>query len=415
MNFGTFFRENLSIAINTIKGNKLRSSLTISIIAIGIMSMVGIFTAIDALKMSVSDSFSSLGSNSFSIDSRTTAIQPGGRRSRTVNGANITYDQAMEFKERFSVPSIISINQRVSGSAIIKYLSQKTNPNVRLIGTDENYLRNSGMNLEMGRNFSNFEVTSGAPVAIVGSTVAETLFGDENPIDKFINISGGRYRVVGVTKSKGGGMGMGNNPDQSVYITIEAARGSFTSINPNIPITVMPEAGLLDVATSEAEGLFRQIRKLKPTDDTDFSVTRSDSFINMMLENLTMITIVGTLIGFITIMGAAVGLMNIMLVSVSERTREIGTRMALGARPSLIRQQFLFESTIISQLGGLVGIVLGILMGNVVGVITGAGFFVPWGWIIFAVMVCLAVGLASGYLPARRASSLDPVEALRYE
>lgn len=134
-----------------------------------------------------------------------------------------------------------------------------------------------------------------------------------------------------------------------------------------------------------------------------------------MIDNLKMITLAATLIGFITLAGAAIGLMNIMLVTVNERTREIGTRKALGAKPSVIRQQFLFESTIISQMGGIAGIVLGILMGNVVGMLTGAGFFVPWGWIVMGVAICLAVGIASGYMPAKKASKLDPVEALRYE
>lgn len=415
MKFGSFFKENLIISLNSIRGNKLRAILTMSIIAIGIMALVGIFTAIDALKRSVSDSFTSLGANNFTILTRMN-VNVNGKTVRSVNYDYIPYDQAKEFKDRFEIPSTIALHTNASGASIVKYQSVKTNPNIRIIGVDENALKVRGIELGEGRNFSLTEIDNGRLVAIIGAKIATTLFGDASPIDKNISINGGQYRVIGVTKSKGSGMGMGNGPDQQVFIPLNAARSNFIVSRPDVPITVLPNDPLmLDVAVSEAQGLFRNIRKLTPKDEDDFSVERSDSFLDMMLDNMAMITIAATAIGFITLMGAAVGLMNIMLVSVNERTREIGTRKALGAKPKYIRQQFLFESIIISQFGGFIGIILGILMGNVVGLITGAPFFVPWLWVILGFAICFAVGVASGYLPAKKAANMDPVEALRYE
>lgn len=415
MKFASFFKENLIISLNSIRGNKLRAILTMSIIAIGIMSLVGIFTAIDALKKSVSDSFTSLGANNFTILTRMN-VNVNGKAVRSVNFSYIPYDQAKEFKDRYKIPSSIALSMNAAGAAIVKYQSAKTNPNIRVMGVDENALKVRGIDLGEGRNFSITEIDNGRLVAIIGSKVSETLFGQNSPLGKNVTINGGQYTVIGVTKSKGGGMGMGSGPDQQVFIPLQAARSNFISARPDVPIAVLPDdPKLLNVAVSEAEGLFRKIRNLKPSDENDFSVERSDSFLDMMLDNMAMITIAASAIGFITLAGAAIGLMNIMLVSVNERTREIGTRKALGAKPKFIRQQFLFESIIISQFGGIIGIILGILMGNVVGLITGAPFFVPWLWVCMGFAICFLVGVASGYIPAKKAANLDPVEALRCE
>ncbi len=414
MKVANFAKENVRLALNSIRTNRLRSILTMSIIAIGIMSLVGIFTAVDALERSVTDSFSALGTNNFTISPKTRDTK-GGKRERLINYSYIPYSQAREFKERYKVPATVSLQMRLGGQTI-KHKSLKTNPNIALIGIDENGLTVAGADLVQGRNFSTTEIIRAIPVAVIGTTVASTLFKKENPIGKYISIKSGRYQVIGVLKAQGGAMSFGGGLDTRVYIPITTGRAKFSISRPNVPITVMPSSYEEQAhAISEAEALFRKIRKLRPTDQTDFTTEKSDSFLKTMTENLAAVGIAGTAIGLITLLGAAVGLLNIMLVSVSERTREIGTRKALGAKPKYIRQQFLFESIIISQMGGIAGIILGILIGNLVGVIANAGFVVPWMWIIFGVVICLVVGVAAGYLPAKKAAGLDPVEALRHE
>lgn len=414
MKIDTFFQENIRLSFASIQGNRLRSILTMAIIAIGIMSLVGIVTAIESIKVSLTESFTSLGAGGFSIQRQRLFGMDWGR---SRNDNFITYDQAVEFRERFSIPASVALTMSISSSVTAKYQSEKSNPNLWLGAMDENGLRNSSLEIAQGRNFSRREAEGAARVVVIGSGVADVLFPTgESPLGKSINIAGGRFEVVGVLAPKGSGMGMGRNDDLRLIVPVTTARAVFQSVRVSMVISVIPDdPRLLDVAAGEAEGLFRVIRRLSAADESDFAVERSDSLAAMLAENLATVTLMALLVGLITLLGAAVGLMNIMLVSVSERTREIGTRMALGAKPCTIRQQFLFESIIISQLGGICGIVLGILCGNLVSVLTGGVFVVPWMWILIGVALCLVVGVGSGYLPARKAASLDPVEALRYE
>ncbi len=414
MKIDTFFQENIRLSFASIQGNRLRSILTMAIIAIGIMSLVGIVTAIESIKVSLTESFTSLGAGGFSIQRQRLFGMDWGR---SRNDNFITYDQAVEFRERFSIPASVALTMSISSSVTAKYQSEKSNPNLWLGAMDENGLRNSSLEIAQGRNFSRREAEGAARVVVIGSGVADVLFPTgESPLGKSINIAGGRFEVVGVLAPKGSGMGMGRNDDLRLIVPVTTARAVFQSVRVSMVISVIPDdPRLLDVAAGEAEGLFRVIRRLSAADESDFAVERSDSLAAMLAENLATVTLMALLVGLITLLGAAVGLMNIMLVSVSERTREIGTRMALGAKPRTIRQQFLFESIIISQLGGICGIVLGILCGNLVSVLTGGVFVVPWMWILIGVALCLIVGVGSGYLPARKAASLDPVEALRYE
>lgn len=415
MKFGTFFRENIRISFASILSNRLRTILTMAIIAIGIMSLVGIITAIESIKASITESFSSMGVGSFSIQNYRLYGQGMGW-SRVRNENRITYGEAREFQLRYEVPALVSLSVNLGGGVTAKYRSIQTNPNVRLSGMDENGLRTANLELASGRNFTRQEIDNFRYVVIIGSQVAEVLFENESPLGKYINIRGGQYQVIGVLASKGGGMGVGRNEDLRLVVPITTGRATYTWGRPSTVVTITPEdLRMQEIAISEAEGLFRSIRRLSASDETDFSIEKSDSLANILKEELSMVTMVAILVGLITLLGAAIGLMNIMLVSVSERTREIGTRMALGAKPQMIREQFLFESIIISQMGGLFGIVLGILCGNLISLLTGGPFVVPWLWILIGVVLCLVVGVCSGYLPARKAASLDPVEALRYE
>jgi len=407
--------ENLKVSFGAIRSNTLRTILTILIIAIGIMALVGILTAIDSIKKSINDEFTSMGANTFSIQSRGMNVQVGGQRYRTLNHSHISYQQATDFIDRFEFPATVSLSIWATGAATVKYLSNKTNPNIGVRGVTSGYFETAGLDIERGRIFSSHEEDNGWAVAIIGNKVATELFGrNEDPLEKIISVGSGKYRVIGVMKSKGDAFGGG--PDQAVLLPVHNVATHFSRPNMNYTINIKPNNPLhLDYAVSEAEGVFRIVRNLKARDQSDFNIEKSDSLAQILLENIKYVTIAATLIGIITLIGAAVGLMNIMLVAVAERTREIGTRKAIGAKSSTIKQQFLFEAIVICQLGGLLGIVLGILMGNVISLITGSTFVVPWLWMALGVVISFTVGLTSGYLPAVQASKLDPIEALRYE
>ncbi len=407
------FWENIRVAFKAIKSNRVRAVLTMAIIAFGIMALVGILTAIDGLKSTLTEQFTMMGANSFSITSRSMRVQMGEQRYRTKNHAQITYREAIEFREKFREPAWVSVSFNASGMAEYRFGSKKTNPNISVIGADENYLTISGQEIESGRNFSQEDLLGNRHVVLIGQDIVRFLFPGVDPIGQEIGLPGLKLTVIGVIKSMGASM-MGT--DQVTIIPITTARQYFSRPNVTYNIGIMPHKSVsLDMMASEAEGIFRIIRNLDPRDESDFNIQKSDTIIEMLMENIRYVTLAATIIGLITLFGAAVGLMNIMLVSVTERTREIGVRKALGARKAVIRQQFLFESVIIGQLGGLLGIVAGILMGNLVSLGMGSSFTVPWLWVIGGVLACFVVGVASGYVPAVKASAIDPIEALRYE
>lgn len=407
--------ENLRISLRSIRANMLRAILTMLIIGFGIMALVGILTAIDAIRHSITEEFARMGANTFSIESRPLNIQMGGERERRRNYDYISYREAREFKSSYDFPAEVSIFTRATSIATVKYGSEKTHPNITVIGADENYLNTAGYEIGQGRNFSAQEVMMNRNYALVGQGIIKKIFGkNDTPLDKLVTIGSGRYKVIGVLAQRGSSMG--GDGDNLCILPYTNVRQYFSRPNMRYSINVTPiDPTLMEPAMGEAEGVFRQVRNLDVKDESDFHINRSDSIANMMIENLKFVTIAATLIGVITLFGAVIGLMNIMLVSVTERTREIGIRKAIGAKATTIKQQFLFEAVLIGQMGGLIGIVLGIVVGNLVSMIVNTAFFVPWPWILLGVLLCFCVGVVSGYYPAQKASKLDPILALHYE
>jgi putative ABC transport system permease protein len=408
--------ENIRIALGSIKGHKLRSWLTIGIIAFGIMALVGILTSIDAVKYFLKDNFSMMGANTFTIRNRTLRIHiGGGGGDKNEYYRSITFDEAMEFKERFEFPASVSVSTWGTGIATVKYKSEKSSPNIAVMGSDENYIVNAGYELASGRNLSYIEIADGRHVVVIGSEIVETLFKkNEDPIDKVISIGPGKYKIIGVLKEKGSSIGFSG--DRRCIVPINNVRQYFSRPSMNYNISVLSDnPQKMEAAISEATGLFRVIRKVPIGEDENFSIIKSDNIVEMLIGFLKEIRIGAVIIGIITLFGAVIGLMNIMLVSVSERTREIGVRKAVGANRRRILYQFLVEAVVIGQLGGVFGIILGIIIGNAVSALIGSDFIIPWEWIGLGVSLCLLVALLSGILPAIKAAKLDPIESLRHE
>lgn len=410
-----FLKENISIALSSIKANRLRAIITMLIISIGIMALVGILSAIDAIKNGINDNFTDMGANTFTIRNADVNIRVGkkGRKSKAYQP--ISFKEALRFKKEFNYPALTSVSTMASFSARLRFENIKTNPNIQVFGGDENYILTAGYELEKGRNFTSNEITGSTHLTLIGKDVERALFGSKgDALDKFIKIGSGRYKVIGILKPKGNSSGFGG--DKLCIIPLNTARQYFGKPDMSFTINVLTKNTLLlDILLHEAKGVFRKIRKIPATATDDFDIVKSDSLANMLIGNLQKVTMGATIIGLITLLGAAIGLMNIMLVSVTERTREIGLRKAMGATQKIIKNQFLIESVVICVMGGLIGIVFGIIIGNLISLALETGFFIPWFWIISGVIICIVVGLLSGYIPANRASKLDPIDSLRFE
>ena len=408
-------KENIKIATDSIKGNKLRAFLTMLIIFFGITALVGISSAIDAMKGSINSNFTDMGANSFTIRNRFTSVKIGKKGKKARQYESISYKEAMRFKEEFTFPVTTAVSTMASFNSILKFGSEKTNPNTQVFGGDENYLATSGYELDKGRNFSPQEELTSSNTVIIGKDIEYDLFkGKQKALDKVISIGGGKYKVIGVLASKGNSMGFGG--DKICIIPLTTARQYFSSPNMDFTISVMAKnTAWLNVALGEATGLFRKIRQVPLGEEDNFEITKADSLANMLIGLTSKASMGAIIIGIITLIGASIGLMNIMLVSVTERTREIGIRKALGATSETIKNQFLIESVVICLLGGFFGILMGIIAANLISFQLSSDFFMPWTWIIVGFLVCFFVGLISGYIPAKRASQLDPIESLRFE
>ena len=409
------FRENVKIALGSIKTQLLRTILTVLIIAIGITALVGILTVVSALENTLSKDFASMGSNTFTLNQYDNLTRTeGGGELKKINPI-ISYPEAKAFKENFNYPfAHTSVSFTATANAEVKYENDKTDPEVSVLGIDDNFIPNSGLEVVKGRNINAFDVENNNYVCVLGSDFEKKLLADVNPIDKTISIRGAKFKVVGILKEKGSTFG--NSQDLRVLIPIQVARTLFTAPSINYSTSVMiDKKELLDEAVDNATIAMRKVRKLSPVEEDNFGISRSDDLINKILGITQYLGISAWVIGVITIFGSSIALMNIMLVSVTERTREIGTRKALGAKRSTIAMQFFMETLVIGQLGGFVGVVLGILIGFLISSLIDFSFVVPWLAILAAFIVCFIVAIVSGSYPAMKAAKLDPIEALRYE
>lgn len=424
------FKDTIALSWRNIAGNKLRTAITVAIIALGIFALILIITSIKAASNSLTTSFSTMGANSFSLRYKDRNIRIGGGRQRenaktsksalrtkkSNLGKIITYDEAKTFKENYNFPATVGLSLMGSRNIVVNNELKKTNPDVTVLGGDENYLELNGYKIAVGRNFTPGEIETGRSICILGSGVAQKLF-SENPqkaIDKVISVDHKPYRVIAVLEDKGSSAFF--NTSKIIITSYNNIRRLYSTQNASFNVGIMvSDLKMMDVAIGEAKGTFRPIRKLDVKEEANFYVDKSDSIAEALLTNLGFLE-KGTIgIAFITLIGAAIGLMNIMLVAVNERTKEIGLIKALGGTKKDIRAQFLYESVLISLLGAVVGIISGIVLGNVVAILLKTGFVVPWGWVISGIFVCSFVGLAAGLYPAYKASKLDPIVALRYE
>ena len=410
------FRENVKIALGSIRAQLLRTILTVVIIAIGITALVGILTVVTAIEYNLNSSFASMGSNTFNINQyESTGRRRGDEEIEKINPI-ISYPEARAFKEKFNTPfTQTSLSFIATSTAEVKFENKKTDPEISVLGIDEFYLTNSGLEVSQGRNFNSFDISNNVYSCIVGSDfVNKGLLKDINPIDKIISVRGAKFKVIGVLKEKGSTFG--NSQDLRVMIPIQVARSLFSVPNINYSLsTMVSKQEMLDESIDNAIITMRKIRKLNPVEENNFGISRSDDLINRIGELTGFLSWSAWIMGIITILGSSIALMNIMVVSVTERTREIGVRKALGAKKSTIAFQFFIETLTIGQMGGFFGIILGILIGFIICLAAGWDFVIPWGAIVAALVTSFIVALVSGLYPAIKASKLDPIEALRYE
>ncbi|RAR75781.1 ABC transporter permease [Flavobacterium aciduliphilum] len=410
------FRENIKIALGSIRAQLLRTILTIVIIAIGITALVGILTVVSAIDYTLNSKFASMGSNTFTINQyEFKTHNDGGNEIEKINPI-ISYPEAKAYQEKFDFPlSHTSVSFTATSTAEVKYENAKTDPSIAILGVDDYFVSNGGFEVVQGRNFNSFDISNNTYSCIVGSDfVTKGLLKDVNPIDKIISIRGAKFKVIGVLKEKGSTFG--NNQDMRVLIPIQVARSLFTAPQINYSIsTMVDKKELLDAAVDHALVTMRKVRKLNPVEEANFGISRSDDLVNRIAEMTGVLSLSAWVIGIITILGSSIALMNIMIVSVTDRTREIGVRKSLGAKKGTIAWQFFMETLLIAQLGGVLGILLGILIGYLMANIMEFGFVIPWGAIVAAVITSFIVALVSGLYPAIKASKLDPIEALRYE
>ncbi len=410
------FSEILRMALGSLGVNKLRSSLTMLGITIGVFSVIGVMTAVSALRQSVESGLSFLGSNIIQIAKFPINGGKGGPNRRYEQRRDITLAQAQRFKDLMEGSSDVIclkiFNNETSSQAT--YLNRKTTPGIKFGGTNEHFLVSNQYAIEIGRNFSAEDVELGRPLALIGQDIASRLFPSESPLGKLIKLSGHTYTVIGLFVAKGSSFG--GSSDDIVMVPITRYLIDYGAARRSINIaTQAPSQERYNETLDKAISAMRIVRQLRAEQDNDFDLYSNDSLIAAFGKVADVISAGAFVISAIALLAAGVGIMNIMLVSVTERTKEIGIRKSIGARKASILTQFLVEAVAISVAGGLVGILLGVGAGNGLALLMKASLVFPWFWATAGLLVCGGIGVGFGFYPAMKAASLDPIEALRYE
>lgn len=409
------FIEILRLAFSALGANKLRSGLTMLGITIGVFSVISVMTATGALQGSIESGLSFLGSNIFQFSKYSPLGQGGPKaQSKYANRRSVSYEQAQIYVHLMSNTGAVISLKVFDGSKRIIYGRLYTNSNIDVVGTNQNFLISNGYTMASGRNLNETDVELARSVVVIGRDIEQRLFPVEEPIGKVIKINDKNYTIIGTLGTRGGAFG--RSQDNLVLVPITRYFADFGHAQRTVNIaTQAASQAVYEKTFNTAQGAMRIARGLKPGVDNDFEIFTNDSLIAAFASVADAVRAGAFVISSVALLAAGVGIMNIMLVSVTERTKEIGVRKSIGAKKADILRQFLVEAVFLSELGGLVGILLGVAGGNVLAAMLSAEVIFPWGWAVAGLAVCSAIGIGFGLYPAWRASSLDPIEALRFE
>jgi len=407
-------RESLQMALSAIRTSKLRSVLTLLGIAVGVFSIISVMTAVGVLKNSIEEGLMQLGANTFQVQKFPAFNTGPDAHRRYHNRKDITIEQAMQVREKATLAAAVGLEVYQYGKVMV-WNGQKTNPNITIMGENVEGLATNDWVVEVGRPFNSQDVDMARRVMVLGKAVAEKLFPPSiNPVGETVRIDGSLYLVIGVFAKKGGSLGGNQDNFGAVPITSFFQKYGKASRSVNIMVKALNREVLED-AIEQTRSILRTARNVSPGAEDDFAFFSNDSMIKQFNE-FTLYLRMGVLfISSIALLAAGVGIMNIMLVSVTERTREIGIRKAIGAQKKNILTQFMIEAIILCEIGGIIGVIFGILGGNVVGLLLEVPAIIPWDWAFIGVGACSLVGFVFGVYPAWKAATLDPIDALRYE
>ncbi len=411
------FGEIIAMALNSLGANKLRSALTMVGITIGVFSVISVMTAIGALQNSIENGLSFLGSNIFQFAKYPANMSASGNvKKKYENRRNITYRQALHYYKLMEGSAreicLKSFAYEVKGQAV--YNGVKTTPSLLLVGANRSFLTANAYTLGYGRNLNDEDVDLARSVIVVGKMIEKRLFPHETPIGKVIRVSGHTFTVIGVLAEKG--TAFGQSQDDLCIMPITRFFEDFGEARRTVNIATQAfSAETYNRTLDKAVGAMRIARGLRANQENDFEIYSNDSLKSAFISIAGVVRIGAFVISFIALVAAGIGIMNIMLVSVTERTKEIGVRKSIGARSRDILRQFLTEAVFISEAGGVLGILLGVIGGDLLALWLKVDLIFPFGWAFAGLVVCSAIGIGFGLYPAYRAAALDPIEALRYE